>query len=305
MSNKFHGIIPPVITPITEKGTLDQLGMGKLIDFLVDSEVNGLLFLGSSGEFSQMSFEERKEAALFAVNYVNGRVPVLIGTGSSSTREAILLSKHAEEIGADGVLVVNPYYWPLTEENLYKYYSQIAEAVNIPILLYNFPELTGQDLGPDFVLKLVDQYSNIVGIKETIDKAGHIREMILKVKKKHPEFSVLSGYDDHLVNTLALGGDGGIPSSANFAPELTMGIYKAFQDKNLEEVMTLHQRLAYLPLLFKLDSPFTNVIKEAVRQMGLEISTAVLPPGQALSEGKKGEVTNILKQAGLLKTLKL
>ncbi|MFC7392251.1 dihydrodipicolinate synthase family protein [Scopulibacillus cellulosilyticus] len=300
MTVSFRGIIPPVCTVFDENGKLDRTGMGNLIDFLIDSGVNGLLFLGSSGEFSQISAEERKEIAAFAVNYVNGRLPVLIGTGSLGTREAVQLTKHAEDIGADGVLVVNPYYWPLSEENLLNHYISIADSVQLPILLYNFPELTGQDLSPDFVLKLVDRCSRIAGIKETIDQAGHIREMILKVKSKHPDFAVFSGYDDHLFNTLALGGDGAIPGTANFAPELATGIYQAFQDNDMEQAVQLHRRLAYLPLLFKLDSPFMNVIKEAAKLRGVDIGTHVLPPGKQLTRDKKGEIEKILKQALLL-----
>ncbi|MFX0560474.1 dihydrodipicolinate synthase family protein [Tepidibacillus infernus] len=296
----FHGIIPPVSTIFDENLKLDRQGMGKLIDFMIDSGVNGLFFLGSGGEFSQMSFEERKEVAAFATEYVKGRVPVLIGTGGTNTREIITLSQHSKEIGADGVVIINPYYWPLTEENLLAHYGEIADSVDLPILLYNFPNLTGQDLSPEIVMKLVEKHSNIMGIKETVDTAGHIREMILKVKGKYPYFSVLAGFDDHLFNTLALGGDGAISASGNFAPELTVGIYQAFQNKDYQTAIELHQRLAYLPLMYKLDSPFVNVVKEATRLRGLDISTYVLPPARPLSEEKKQELIEILKKAALL-----
>jgi dihydrodipicolinate synthase/N-acetylneuraminate lyase len=140
-----------------------------------------------------MNIEERKEVAAFSIKYENGRVPVLVGTGSPSTREVIELSKHSQQLGTDGVVVINPYYWQLSEENLFGHYSDIAKAVGLPIILYNFPHLTGQDLSPELVLRLVDEHSHIVGIKETVDQAGHIREMILKVKRKHPHFSMLAG----------------------------------------------------------------------------------------------------------------
>ncbi|MGG1289804.1 dihydrodipicolinate synthase family protein [Bacillus smithii] len=300
MTAVFRGIIPPVCTILDEAGNLDRKGMGRLIDFLIETGVNGLLFLGSSGEFSQMSVQERKEVAAFATDYVHQRVPVIIGTGSTNTREAIELSRHAEQVGADGILVVNPYYWPLSEKNLLQHYGDIAESVSIPVLLYNFPGLTGQDLTPDFVLQLVDRYPNIAGIKETTDEAGHIREMIIKVKGKHPNFSVFSGYDDHLLNTLFLGGDGSIASSVNFAPELSLGIYQAFQNGEMETALKLHQRLAYLPLLYKLDSPFVNVVKEAIALRGINVSTYVLPPARPLDSLKKEELKKILQKAGVL-----
>ncbi|HYK72574.1 MAG TPA: dihydrodipicolinate synthase family protein [Pseudoneobacillus sp.] len=300
MVKNFYGVIPPVSTIFDESLHLDQKGMGRLIDFLIESGVNGLFFLGSGGEFSQMSKEERKQVAEFATKYVNNRVPVLIGTGGTSTREIIELNQHANEIGADGVVIINPYYWSLTESNLFDHFGEIAKNTELPILLYNFPNLTGQDISPELVLKLVENYPNIVGIKETVDTAGHIREMILKVKEKYPHFSVLAGFDDHLFNTLALGGDGVISASGNFAPELTIGIYQAFQKKDFETALELHRRLAYLPLMYKLDSPFVNVVKEATRLRGMDISTAVLPPARVLSSEKKEALVEILKKAGLI-----
>ena len=296
----FKGIFPPVSTIFTEGGQLDKVGMRTVIDFLIDSGVDGLFFLGSGGEFSQMSVEERKEVAAFATDYVNGRVPVLIGTGGTHTREVISLTEHSKEIGADGVVIINPYYWPLTEENLYEHYSRIAQAVDIPILLYNFPGLTGQELTPEMILRLVDNHHNIVGVKDTVDTAGHIREIILKVKTKHPHFAVFAGFDDHLWNTLSLGGDGAISASGNFAPELTVGIYQAFKKQEYGKAIELHQRLAYLPLMYKLDSPFVNVVKEAMRLRGIEVSSYVLPPSSPLEAAKIEELKEILKHAGLL-----
>ncbi|MGZ4161203.1 MAG: dihydrodipicolinate synthase family protein, partial [Neobacillus sp.] len=136
---KFHGIIPPVSTILHKDGRIDEKGMGNLIDFLINSKVDGLFFLGTGGEFSQMSVELRKEVAEFAAQYVDGRVPVLIGTGSTSTKETISLSLHAKEIGADGIVVINPYFWPLSEDHLFQHYGDITKSVDLPILLYNFP----------------------------------------------------------------------------------------------------------------------------------------------------------------------
>jgi 4-hydroxy-tetrahydrodipicolinate synthase len=293
---KFHGVIPPVSTIIHKDGRIDKKGMGNLIDFLINSKVDGLFFLGSGGEFSQMSVEFRKEVAEFATQYVNGQVPVLIGTGSTSTKETISLSLHAKEIGADGIVVINPYYWPLTEDHLFQHYAEIAESVDLPMLLYNFPQLTGQDLSPEFVLKLAEAYPNIIGIKETVEAVGHTREMILKVKQRKPDFAVFSGYDDHFLNTLSLGGDGSIPATANFAPELSIGIYQAFKQGNYGKAIELHRKLAHLPLLYKLDSPFIGVVKEAIYQRGIEVSTEVLAPARPLSDEKKEQVKSMLNQ---------
>ncbi|WP_077212243.1 dihydrodipicolinate synthase family protein [Bacillus dakarensis] len=296
----FKGVIPPVSTIFNSSGEFDREGMGKLIDFLIESKVDGLFFLGTGGEFSQMTLAERKEITEFCVNYVDGRLPVLIGTGSPSTREVIDLSLHSKEVGADGVVVINPYYLQLSEEFLFEHYSEIASSVDLPIVLYNFPQLTGQDLSPDLVLRLVDAHSNIVGIKETIDLAGHIREMILKVKSKHPHFSVLAGFDDHLLNTLSLGGDGVIPATANFAPQLTVGLYAAFRNNDFEKVMELQKKVAHLPLLYKIATPFVGVAKEAMKMAGLDVSTKVLPPVRDLNKEQLGEIQAILKKLDII-----
>lgn len=293
---KFHGVIPPVSTIIDANECLDEKGMKNLIDFLIESKVNGLFFLGSGGEFSQMSTSLRKKVAEFAVEYVNGRLPVLIGTGTPSTKETISLSMHAKEIGADGIVVINPYYWPLSEDNLFQHFAQIAEKVDIPTLLYNFPALTSQDLSPEFVLKLVESYPNIVGIKETVDAVAHTREMILTVKAAHPDFAVFSGYDDHFLNTLSLGGDGSIPGTANFAPELSTSIYQSFMEKNYAHAIETHRLLSSLLSLYQIDKPFVSVIKEALSLRGVEISTNMIAPARRLNEEKKEQVKKILNQ---------
>lgn len=297
---KFQGIIPPVSTILEKTGELDKEGMSKVIDYLIDSGVHGLFFLGSGGEFSQMSIEERIKTAEYVTKYVNGRVPVLIGTGSSNTREVVLLSEHAEKIGADAVVIINPYYWSVTENNLFNHYSTIAEAVNLPIILYNFPTLTGQDLNPDFVLSLVDKHENIVGIKETVESVSHIRDMIFTVKEKHPDFAVFCGFDDHLLQTLSMGGEGAICASANFAPELSVNLYKAFVEGNFEDSLAIQKRLVILPTMYELDSPFVNVVKEAIKLKGLDISTHVLPPAYPLEDEKINVLKNILQKADLL-----
>lgn len=289
MSSKsiFQGVIPPIPTVLYNDGNLDEKGMKNLIDFLIDSEVHGLFFNGSGGEFSQMTIELRKKVAKFGVEYVNGRVPVLIGTGSPSGLEAFSLSVDAENIGADGIVVINPYYWSMSEDNLYKYYSDIANNVGIPVLLYNFPSLTGQSLTANFVNRLATDHKNIVGIKQTVEEVSLIRDMILEVKTERPDFSVFCGYDDHILHTLASGGDGSIPLTASFVPELSVGIYNAFNLRKFDKVLELHSKLSPLLQLYQIDTPFVNVAKEAIKLRGINISTEMLPPLTSLDKEKK------------------
>jgi 4-hydroxy-tetrahydrodipicolinate synthase len=297
----FKGIIPPVATIVTEDGHLDEIGMGRLIDHLISSGVNGLFFLGGAGEFCNMSATMRKQVAEFCVKYTNHRLPVLIGIGAPGTNETIDFGLHAKAIGADGVIAVNPYYMMLSEENLYQHYKKIAESVGLPVIIYNFPALTGQDCTPSLVKKLAIDCPNIVGIKDTVDTMGHIRELILSIKPLRPDFAVFAGYDEYLLGTLVVGGDGSIPASANFAPSLTCGIYRAFQEKNHAKMFELQNLLSHIPSIYSLDAPFVNAVKEAIKMTGVDISTHVLPPASPLSEEKKAILREILQRSQVIK----
>ncbi|RLM28090.1 dihydrodipicolinate synthase family protein [Brenneria alni] len=299
-STKFSGIIPPVSSIFAANGSLDEAGMQRVIDYLITAGVNGLFFLGTGGEFSQMSAAERMQLTETVVRLVDGRVPVLIGVGSTNTREAVSLSQHAQSAGADAVVAINPYYWQITEDNLFGYYGAIAQAVTLPVILYNFPKLTGQDLHPELVKRLADAHANIVGIKDTIDSVAHLRDMISTVKSAHPDFSVFCGFDDHLLNTLLLGGDGAISASANFAPALSVDLYQSVCNGDLAQATALHKTILQLPKLYQIDSPFVNVVKEAMQLAGLDISTFCLPPTQPLNAAQKAQVRQTLINANIL-----
>ncbi|HEY9582640.1 MAG TPA: dihydrodipicolinate synthase family protein [Savagea sp.] len=295
----FQGIIPPVATPFTKDGTFDRQAMGTFIDHLIESKVDALFFLGTGGEFSQMSTEMRKDVAQFAIQYVAGRVPVLIGTGSVSTNEVVDLTKHAEHCGADGVVVINPYYWSLGTEQLEVHYAMVVQSTSLPIILYNFPALTGQDLSPKIVANLIRQFPQIVGIKETVDEAGHIREMIRETQKINPHFAVFAGFDDHVANTLLNGGAGGITGGVNIAPHYFVELFKAWREENYERIVEIQHRILPLMEMYRLDQPFVSVIKEALQQLGHPVQREVLRPALPLNEEKRRQVTTILQQAKL------
>jgi dihydrodipicolinate synthase/N-acetylneuraminate lyase len=292
----FHGVIPPVPTILDANEQLDKEGMKRLIDFTIAGGVNGLFFLGSAGEFAHMSDDLRHEVARFCTAYVNKRVPVLIGAAHPGTEATLSFARHAKSVGADGVVVVNPYYNPLAEENITLHYSYLAENLDLPIVIYNFPALTGQSIPVDVVRKLALNYPNIVGLKDTVDSLNHIRETLQAVLPVRPDFAVFAGYDEYLFGTLILGGAGSIPASANFAPQLTCGIYQAWRDKDFHKAVELQQQLSWLPPLYALDTPFYN----AIQLVGVDIPVNSLRPAQPLSDEKKAQVKAILEHAKLL-----
>ena len=300
MALPLRGVIPPVPTIIGADGRFDPEGMGRLIDSLLASDVNGFLFLGSAGEFAQLSNPARKMIAEFCVKRVAGRKPVIIGTASCSTEEVIELSQHAGSIGADAVMVVNPYYSVLNDERIYGHYRQIAEASPLPVLLYNFPALTGQDLSSELVAKLAKDCPNIVGIKDTVDCMSHIRRMVQEVKSIRPDFVVFCGYDEYLLDTLMIGGDGAIPAPSNFAPDVTCGIYQAFAANDLATAQKQLKRLGILSRMYAMDRPFTGLIKECIRLSGLDISTALVSPATPPNADLLRQAKELLVQADVI-----
>ncbi|CAH2602232.1 CP4-6 prophage; putative 2-keto-3-deoxygluconate aldolase [Rhodovastum atsumiense] len=296
----LRGVIPPVATIFDDNGQFHPAGMGVVIDRVLASPVNGMLFLGSAGEFAHLATPVRKAIAEFCIDRVAGRRPVIVGTAAAGTAEAIDLARHAEKSGADAIIVVNPYYTTLSEARLEAHYRAIADAVELPILLYNFPGMTKQELSVELVQRLALACPNIVGIKDTVDCMSHIRRLIVEVKAARPDFLVFCGYDEYLLDTLLLGGDGVIPASANFAPELTCGIYAAQQRGDLAAIVPLMRRLAVLSSMYAIDTPFYGLLKEALRLTGSDIPTGVVAPATPPDAATKQRLVEVLVRAGIL-----
>jgi dihydrodipicolinate synthase/N-acetylneuraminate lyase len=299
---RFSGVIPPVPTLFDAHGEFDGVAQAILIEHLVSSPVNGLFFLGSAGEFAHMSEAQRAQVAEFCIKKVAGRKPVLIGIAHCGTQQTIDAGLHAQKLGASGVVVVNPWYNPLSDANLLSHYKTIASALELPILLYNFPALTGQAIPVPVIRELALSCPNIVGLKDTVDTLSHIRETIHAVKPDRPDFAIFAGYDEYLLGTLILGGDGCIPASANFAPQLTCGILEAWRKQDLSRAIELQQSLSWIPPLYSMDLPFYNAVKYALRLVGLNIPVYSLPPATPLTEDMKVEIENILNRAGVINT---
>lgn len=299
-SFKLRGVIPPVPTIVDQTGAFDPKGMAALVEREIASGIHGMLILGSGGEFCHMSLAMRKEVAEFCARQVAGRVPVLLGIGASATAEVIELGQHAKACGADAVLVVNPYYATLSRAALIAHYKAVAAAVDLPILLYNFPGLTGQELTVDLVLELALACPNIVGIKDTVDTMSHTRALVTTVKGARPDFLVFSGFDEYMLDTLLIGGDGGIPATANFAPTITLGIYNAVEAGDFAAMRAGARQLSQLMPIYGLDQPFFGLVKEAIRLTGTDVSTAVLAPSLVPSDEIKAQLLAVLRGAGVL-----
>ncbi len=296
---KFNGVFPPVPTIVDEQGQLDKTGMAAMIDHLIEHNVDGLLFLGSGGEFCHMTKAQRLDVAEFCVQHVAHRVPVLLGISSASTLEAIEFGQHADTLEVDAVLVLNPYYALLKDESMFQHFKRVAENVKTPVLVYNFPALTGQDISIDVLKRLAKDVDNVIGIKDTVDNISHIREVINEVRPLRPDYVIFSGYDEYMLDTLILGGNGGIPATANFAPHITCGIYQAWQRKDYPTLFSLQRQLAALSSVYSLDTPFFGIVKKAIQLCGVNISVQVLPPALPADAEKTAQLEKLLKRAGV------
>lgn len=293
----FKGILTPVITVLDQKGRLDFPGNELVINRLINNGMNGLLFLGSIGEFTALTMEEKKEFIRYVVKIVSKRVPVLIGTGGTVQEEAIELTQFAEQEGADGVVVISPYYFKLTPEIIYRYYANIARNTALPMMLYNFPERTSSDLGPDLVTRLAAEFTNIVAIKDTVDNISHTRKLIQAVKQQRPEFTILSGFDEYLLPNLMAGGDGVLCGLTNVVPEVFSELLKAYETKDFGKVMRLNKKVSILMNLYDVSQPFIGAIKGAVAARGVAINPTVKEPAMELTEWQCAEIDKILMMA--------
>lgn len=292
---KMKGIISPVVTLYNEKGDIDWEANKKLADNLIDKGIHGILFMGSSGEFSALTLEERKQFMEVMTAHVNKRATVLIGIGTTSIKDTIELGQHAANCHADGVLVVNPYYWNYSSEQLITYYQTVADEIKIPVLIYNIPSLTGQSISPEIVEALALSRNNIVGIKDTIENISHVSKMI-EITKKRPDFAVFAAFDEHIFPSLLNGAAGAINGTSVFAPEPSVKLYEAMENNNLEEAAVLHKQLISLMNIYQLSEPLFLAMKEAVHQTVLDKQTGSRIPCGPITKDLTEKVSLFLKE---------
>lgn len=297
---RFQGIYVPMATLFDAGGALNYAAQERHIDFLLASGVHGLFTLGTTGEFVHLSADERRAFGEFVVSHVAGRVPVILNTGATSTSEAIALSRHAREIGADAIALVAPYYWTLNERQLLAHFTAVAGAVNLPVVLYNFPALTGVHLTPALIRDLLRACPNIIAIKDTIDSLTVIRDHILQLRASNPDFSVFAGGDDYLLTVLALGGAGTIPATANFAPGPHVRTYEAFQRGDYAAALAEFQTLPRLAATYALSGGISALVKEALVELGLSDAPFVRPPALPLTDEARAQLRAVLRAASVL-----
>lgn len=289
----FTGSGVAIVTPM-KNDHIDFEKLGELLDWHVESGTDAIIICGTTGEASTLEDDEHKEAIKFAVEKINKRLPVIAGTGSNNTNHAIMMSKYAEEVGVDGLLLVTPYYNKATQEGLIRHFTVIADAVNVPIILYNVPGRTGVNIDPSTVLEL-SKHKNIQAVKEA---SGNISQ-VAEIARIMPEgFKLYSGNDDMIVPLMSLKGSGVISVVANILPKETHDMAALYLEGKTSEATDLQLKLKSL-----IDALFIEVnpipVKTALNLMGKDVGGFRLPLTE-MDPSNEAILKSELAKAGLL-----
>jgi len=295
MRRSFQGSIVALVTPFRD-GRVDEARLRELVEFHVRNGTAGIVPCGTTGESPTLSHDEHKHVVELVVAAARGRIPVIAGTGSNSTAEAIDLTVHASKAGADGALVVSPYYNRPTQQGLYEHFKAVAEAVDLPIIVYNIQSRTAVNVETETLARLAGDCRNIVGVKEA---SGSLDQMTQVILACGPEFTVLSGDDTLTLPLMAVGGRGVISVIANIVPKETAEMTHAALDGDWKRARELHLKLFPLSKAMFIE---TNPIpvKEAMAMMGMTAPEFRLPLCR-MSEPNRERLGKVLTQYGLLK----
>jgi 4-hydroxy-tetrahydrodipicolinate synthase len=289
----FEGVSTALVTPF-RNGEIDEPALRELVEFQLAAGIDGLVPCGSTGESATLSHAEHRRVVEIVVSATRGRVPVIAGTGSNNTREAVDLTRHAKEAGADGALLISPYYNKPTQDGIVAHYAEIARETGFPLVVYNIPGRTASNILATTVARLAD-IEQVVGLKEASGDLGQISEVVARCPD---DFCVLSGDDAVTLPILAVGGRGVISTSANVAPAEMVEMVTAFRAGDVERARAIHLRL--LPLfdvLFCETNPIP--VKAAVAEMG-RIGDEIRLPLLEITQPNRERLKLVLKELGLL-----
>jgi len=291
----YKGVFTAIVTPFKENGDVDEECLKKLIDFNIENGVSGIVPCGTTGESPTLSHDEHDRVIELTVQHVNKRVPVIAGTGSNSTAEAIRLTKHAEEVGVTACLVVNPYYNKPTQEGLYRHFKAVADSVKTPIVVYNIKGRTAVNVETPTLIRLANDCKNIVAVKEA---SGDINQMKDVIAQGPEGFSVLSGDDNITLELIKAGGNGVVSVASNIVPDRMVAMVKAALDGNFEEADKLNNELAPL---FEAEFIETNPIpmKAALAMKGMCEEVYRLPMCELSAEHKE-ELKKVLTEMKII-----
>lgn len=287
MRSVTRGVFPPIVTPMDDEGGIDYDGLVDVVDHVEDGGVDGVVPCGTTGERSTLRPEEHRDVIDATVDAADG--PVIAGTGSPSTWETVELTRYAADAGADGALVIGPYYTSPSEDDLVAHFRTVADAVDIPLVLYNFPGGMGFNITPDVVEQLAP-HPNVAGIKDSSGDIGQINELCRRTREA--EFDVLSGWDTLVLPAVSVGAVGLVGICANVLPEVSVALLEAALEGDADRAIELHDRLIELEnALLAKNPPIT--VKKALELLGL-VEENVRPPNYPLDDAQVAQLRRAL-----------
>lgn len=294
MLERFGGIYPALATPLNEDETVDEAGYRRLLRRVLDAGVHGVVVLGSAGEFTALSDEEKERAIQIVVSEVAGQVPVIAGTGEPGTRRAVAMTRRAAKLGADAAMVVPPYYNLLSNAGVVAHYRALAEAGDLPVVLYNIPGCTKVTIDLEVASELAAAPA-IIGVKDSGGNFGHFQALVQQLPAG---FTVVTGSDNLLFASLAVGGSGSIGPGANVAPQWFVGLWNAAKAGRTEEAWEIERRILAMSAIYR-HGGFHPALKGALSCLGV-CKPIVAAPQSPANETQLQAIGAILEEVGLL-----
>lgn len=285
------GLITPVVTALTEEETFDAGMYREFIQHLIEAGVDGIFPMGTNGEFYAFDSEEKLAVIKTAVEAVGGRVPVYAGTGCVTTKETVEFTKRVEALGVDCLSVISPYFVAVTQDDLLEHFSAVAASTTLPMLLYNIPARTGNNIAFTTVKKLMESHENIIGIK---DSSGNFDNTLKYIENTKHGINVLAGSDSLILWTLMAGGTGAISGCSNVFPELMVSIYQYWKEGNIEKANEAQKKIRPFRNVMQMGNP-NSVVKLAVNMRGWKVGPA-RRPSNCTNAAIKDALTEVFKQ---------
>lgn len=292
--------ITPAICVFDAEGNVDYGGCARVLDRVVSAGIDGVVLNGSNGEFFHLTDAERCKLVDAAVEVIDHRAKLYVGTGSMSQEQTIELTRYAHKAGADAALVVPPFYFKLSNESMEEYYDAVAACSDGDILLYNFPTLTGNDVAPELTARLVQKHENIVGYKDTVVDVAHTRRVIEAVAPVRSGFLAYSGFDENLAHNILAGGAGTIGALSNLVPETCVAWIKAINEGDWNEVARYQQIIDKLMALYDISQPFMSTFRYALSLVGFDMNENCRAPFLAINEDQKAKTRALLESLEII-----
>lgn len=286
---KLKGILPAVLTPMTPEEEINEKELRNQVNRFIRAGVHGLFILGTNSEFYALDYEEKLEIVRIVTDECNGRLPICAGTGCISTRDTVRLSRKVAEMGVDAISVVTPYYAAVSQDELYDHYAEIADAVDLPVILYNIPMRTGNAIEPKTIGKLA-RIKNIAGVKDT---SGNFNNTLGYIEEGGEGFSVFAGSDTLVLWTLAAGGAGAVSGLANVIPEVMVSIYELWKCGDMEGAKRAQNAIRPLRNCLQMGNP-NSIIKRAANLAGQPVGPA-RRPASGCTDAIDAQLKSVLK----------